>query len=200
MLQIKKWTNAKTHQNQEWDQFQCSLILQCHARKTHGHVENQLKKKSATERRACIIPKLRLHIVLDKGSCNFQNKHDRSLLHYHVSWAHGLSACRAFAIHLLHNVVDTEETNLVDQSLPSAQTDFHKKKLKNGGRFQWPGSCRDRQKMICPSHPGSACKVDMIHPGNALWFSGVPICFWTQDTTVLIVLIAHNPVARNQRS
>lgn len=75
-----------------------------------------------------------------------------------------------------------------------------KKKLKNGGRFQWPGSCRDRQKMICPSHPGSACKVDMIHPGNALWFSGVPICFWTQDTTVLIVLIAHNPVAHNQRS
>ena len=44
MLQIKKWTNAKTHQNQEWDQFQCSLILQCHARKTHGHVQNQLKK------------------------------------------------------------------------------------------------------------------------------------------------------------
>ena len=83
---------------------------------------------SATERRACIIPKLRLHIVLDKGSCNFQNKHDRSLLHYHVSWAHGLSACRAFAIHLLHNVVDTEEANLVDQSLPSVQTDFRKKK------------------------------------------------------------------------
>lgn len=35
----------------------------------------------------CIIPKLRLHIVL--------------------------SACRAFAIHLLHNVVNTEEANLV---------------------------------------------------------------------------------------
>lgn len=40
-----------------------------------------------TFRTTCIIPKLRLHIVL--------------------------SACRAFAIHLLHNVVDTEEANLV---------------------------------------------------------------------------------------
>ena len=27
-----------------------------------------------------------------------------------------------------------------------------------------PGNCKDRQKKRCPSHPGSACKVDMIRP------------------------------------
>ena len=79
--------------------------------------------------------------------------------------AHYLSACRAFAIHLLHNVVDTKQANLVPSTrkLHPCMDRLEHNKRATICRCR-PGNCKDRQKKRCPSHPGSACKVDMIRP------------------------------------